>query len=370
MQSGHTFILGVSTGKLHWDHFECLASSIRRETSLEKSGSVVGHKTAPNKLELPKGVAQLPFHAALSRLSSRLCLCQCNCSSPGNTFPPFRPSSRWSPQSHLQSQVLISCLLSTSWFCLLEHIKYFSQKIKSTYDFGIWWLQGLPPMKNTDKKTAAVVSYSTLVLSSSSLSESVSQKSWGWKLLREIIWSVLLWSLFHLCDPSLDSLHYVPVSLLLRSPELDTIYFMRKPYFQWNAATKDICQTKNSIQVYWLDEYGWHSQNINVSMEGVEVHSPLLTNNTSKIMVKWVCFLTRGGHGGSRTPFPDICIFLSICLEFSKFARSSGFDQIPGKASPQQAKTFEHLSLLSAFLASLMHEALLSGHSTSMKMGP
>lgn len=98
------------------------------------------------------------------------------------------------------------------------------------------------------------------MLPSSSLSELESQKSWGWKILWEVIWSVLFWSLDHLCGPSLDSLHYVPVSLLLRTPELDTVHFMRKPYFQWKATTKYICQTMNSIHINWLDEYGWHTQ--------------------------------------------------------------------------------------------------------------
>lgn len=112
--------------------FECQAWN--------KSGEIwshCGHKAALNKLELPKGVAQLPSHAAPSRLPSRLCLCQCNCSSLGNPFPPFRPSSRWSPGPHLQSQDLISCLLGMSRLCLSEHFKYFSQKIKPRMILGI-----------------------------------------------------------------------------------------------------------------------------------------------------------------------------------------------------------------------------------------
>lgn len=141
---------------------------------------IVGHRAAPNKPELPKGVAQLPSHAAPSRLSSRPCLCQCNYSSPGNPLPPFRPKSRRSPWFHPLSQILISCLLNTSCFCLLEHIKCFSQKIKSMYDFGNCWLQELLPLESTGKMTPAVVFYSTAGLYSSSLPESVSQKCWGW----------------------------------------------------------------------------------------------------------------------------------------------------------------------------------------------
>ena len=71
---------------------------------------------------------------------------------------------------------------------------------------------------------------------------------------------------------------------------------MRKPDFQQKATTKDICQTMNSIQLYGLDEYGWHAQTRSISLEGQKVHPPLLANNTSKVMEKRVCFLIREDH--------------------------------------------------------------------------
>lgn len=133
------------------------------------------------------------------------------------------------------------------------------------------------------------------MLPSSSLSESESQKSWGWKILWEVIWSVLFWSLDHLCGPSLDSLHYVPVSLLLRTPELDTVHFMRKPYFQWKQQQKTyVRRWIQFTSIGWMNMADTHKANI--SLEGVKVHPSLLTNTTSKVMVKWVCFLTRGGY--------------------------------------------------------------------------
>jgi len=169
------FTLGISTEKLCRGHFECLTLN---ETNLEQVGPMVAHKAALNMLALPGRAEQLPSHTALSRLSSWLCLCQCNCTPPGNPSPAFRPSF-WclgtlrSPPSHIHSQVPISSLLHICLVFLFWNTSSIPlKKLNPCMILGTADFQGLLLMENTGKITAALVSYSTAVLSSSRLSES------------------------------------------------------------------------------------------------------------------------------------------------------------------------------------------------------
>lgn len=54
--------------------------------------------------------------------------------------------------------------------------------------------------------------------------------------------------------------------------------------------------SKKQQKPYGLDGHGWHEQTRSVSLEGQKVHPPLSANKTSKVMEKWICFLTRGEH--------------------------------------------------------------------------